>query len=131
MRHGLIADAKWLTIPWHVICNCCSAEPHPKVRFCTPSSELRRRSLTTAFPACLLHQLPGTIHTAVEDVNRIGDETGSGAKGLAIQLDVRDAKAVEDAIEQTVGKFGHLDYAVNNVGIQQDSYHDWCQFPVC
>lgn len=68
-----------------------SAEPHPK--------------------------LPGTIHTAVEEINRIGDETGSGAKGHAIQLDVRDEKAVEDAIEQTVGKFGGLDYAVNNVSI--------------
>lgn len=66
-----------------------SAEPHPK--------------------------LPGTIHTAAQEVTEIGEQTGSGAKGLAIQLDVRDAKAVEDAIEQTVSKFGHLDYAVNNV----------------
>ncbi|CAO1626992.1 unnamed protein product [Sympodiomycopsis kandeliae] len=65
-----------------------SAEPHPK--------------------------LPGTIHTAVEEINRIGEETGSGSKGHAIQLDVRDERAVEDAIEQTVGKFGGLDYAVNN-----------------
>lgn len=51
----------------------------------------------------------------MEEINQIGEETGSGSKGLAIQLDVRDAQAVEDAIEQTVGKFGHLDYAVNNV----------------
>ena len=62
-------------------------------------------------------KLPGTIHSTVEEINRIGEESQSGAKGLAIQLDVRDEKAVEDAIEQTVGKFGGLDYAVNNVSV--------------
>lgn len=63
----------------------------------------------------MLFQLPGTIHTAVEEINAIGEETGTGAKGLAIQLDVRDAHAVEGAINATADKFGNLDIVVNNV----------------
>lgn len=60
-------------------------------------------------------KLAGTIHSAVEEIDRIGEESGNGAKGLAIQLDVRDEKAVEEAVQRTVGRFGGLDYAVNNV----------------
>jgi citronellol/citronellal dehydrogenase len=60
-------------------------------------------------------KLPGTIHTAVEEINEIGERTGSGSKGLAIKLDIRDADRVEEAIESTVQKFGGLDIVVNNV----------------
>ncbi|PWN53225.1 NAD(P)-binding protein [Violaceomyces palustris] len=59
-------------------------------------------------------KLPGTIHTAVEEINQIGERNGSGAKGLAIQLDVRDADAVKDAIDRTVGTLGNLDIVINN-----------------
>ncbi len=60
-------------------------------------------------------QLPGTIHTAVEEINEIGERNGTGAKGFAIQLDVRDADAVENAINSTADRFGGLDIVVNNV----------------
>lgn len=59
-------------------------------------------------------QLPGTIHTAVEEIERIGQEEQTDARGLAIQMDVRDAAAVDDAIGATVDKFGGLDIVVNN-----------------
>lgn len=59
-------------------------------------------------------QLPGTIHTAVEEINRIGEEQSTDAKGLAVQMDVRDEKGVEEAIGTTVDKFGSLDIVVNN-----------------
>ncbi|KDN40704.1 NAD(P)-binding protein [Tilletiaria anomala UBC 951] len=59
-------------------------------------------------------KLPGTIHTAVGEVNAIGEQNGTGARGFAVQLDVRDAGAVENAVESTVDKFGGLDIVVNN-----------------
>ena len=59
--------------------------------------------------------LPGTIHTAVEEIDEIGDRTGSGSKGLAIKLDIRDAERVQEAIESTAERFGGIDIVVNNV----------------
>jgi citronellol/citronellal dehydrogenase len=52
--------------------------------------------------------LPGTIYTAVEEIEE------AGGSGLAVQLDVRDPDSVESAVEQTVGHFGQLDILVNN-----------------
>lgn len=52
--------------------------------------------------------LPGTIHTAVEEIN------AAGGNGLAIRLDVRDEESIEQAVEQTVNHFGGLDILVNN-----------------
>jgi len=52
--------------------------------------------------------LPGTIYTAVEEVNE------AGGWGLAIRLDVRDQNSVERAVEETVNHFGGLDILVNN-----------------
>ena len=52
--------------------------------------------------------LPGTIYTAVEEINE------AGGYGLAVRLDVRDPASVEDAVEQTVSQFGGLDILVNN-----------------
>jgi citronellol/citronellal dehydrogenase len=52
--------------------------------------------------------LPGTIYTAVEEVNE------AGGQGLAIRLDVRDPNSVEDAVETTLRQFGGLDILVNN-----------------
>ena len=52
--------------------------------------------------------LPGTIHTAVEEIN------AAGGQGLAIQLDVRDEDAIDRAVKQTVRHFGGLDILVNN-----------------
>ena len=53
-------------------------------------------------------KLPGTIHSAVQAIEK------AGGKGLAIQLDIRDAEAVEKAIAKTVETFGGLDILINN-----------------
>jgi citronellol/citronellal dehydrogenase len=52
--------------------------------------------------------LPGTIYTAVEEIN------AAGGSGLAIRLDVRDENSVERAVEETVRHFGGIDILVNN-----------------
>ena len=52
--------------------------------------------------------LPGTIYTAVEEINE------AGGWGLAIRLDVRDETSVDRAVEDTVKQFGNLDILVNN-----------------
>ena len=53
-------------------------------------------------------KLPGTIHTAAEEIRDAG--------GLALPIvgDIRDADAVSDAVEQAVEEFGGIDIAVNN-----------------
>lgn len=53
-------------------------------------------------------KLPGTIHSAVEEIN------AAGGKGLALKLDVRDDRAVEEALEQAARHFGGIDILVNN-----------------
>lgn len=53
-------------------------------------------------------KLPGTIHTVADEVER------AGGKALAIQLDVRDEQAIQDAVAQTVETFGAVDVLVNN-----------------
>jgi citronellol/citronellal dehydrogenase len=52
--------------------------------------------------------LPGTIHTAVEEIN------AAGGQGLAVRMDVRDEDAIENAVQATVNHFGGLDILVNN-----------------
>lgn len=41
---------------------------------------------------------------------------GAGGKAIAIQADATDPKAVQAAVEKTVGAFGKLDVLVNNAG---------------
>src|SRR5262245_5312722 len=53
-------------------------------------------------------KLPGTIHTAAEEIRR------AGGKALPLAVDVRDEEAVKGAIEKTVDAFGGLDIVVNN-----------------
>jgi citronellol/citronellal dehydrogenase len=53
-------------------------------------------------------KLPGTIHTAAAAIEAAGGEA------LAIGGDVRDADAVQAAVERTVERFGGLDTVVNN-----------------
>lgn len=52
--------------------------------------------------------LPGTIYTAVEEINK------AGGQGLAIQCDIRSEESVISAIEKTVERFGGIDILVNN-----------------
>jgi len=52
--------------------------------------------------------LPGTIHTAVEEIE------AAGGRGLAIRLDIRDEQAVEEAVATAVQHFGGIDILVNN-----------------
>ena len=53
-------------------------------------------------------KLPGTIFTAVEDINK------AGGKGLAVQCDIREEQQVANAVAQTVEAFGGIDILVNN-----------------
>lgn len=59
-----------------------SAEPHPK--------------------------LPGTIHTAAEDME------AAGGKALAIQCDIREEEQILAAVDATVDRFGGIDICINN-----------------
>jgi len=52
--------------------------------------------------------LPGTIHSAVEEIE------DAGGRGLAIRMDVRDEESVASAVESTTQHFGGLDILVNN-----------------
>ena len=45
---------------------------------------------------------------------------GFGVEGMFIKADVSDTQQVHDAFENIRGRFGRLDAAVNNAGIQQD-----------
>lgn len=53
-------------------------------------------------------KLPGTIFTAVEEINK------AGGKGLAIECDIRDEKSIQAAIDKTVSQFGGIDIVINN-----------------
>ena len=53
-------------------------------------------------------KLPGTIHTAVEEIDAAGGE------GLACVADIRFEDQVEAAVDKAVEQFGGLDILVNN-----------------
>lgn len=53
-------------------------------------------------------KLPGTIHSVAEEVRQAGGEA------LALQLDVRDERALAAAVEQAAAHFGGIDVLVNN-----------------
>ena len=53
-------------------------------------------------------KLPGTIHSAVEEIE------AAGGKGLALKLDVRDDDQVDAAMKAAAEHFGGLDILVNN-----------------
>ena len=58
-------------------------------------------------------RLPGTIHTAVEEIEK------AGGHGLAIKLDVRDEEAVQAGVSQAADHFGGIDILVNNASAIQ------------
>lgn len=53
-------------------------------------------------------KLPGTIHTAAEDVER------AGGKALAVAVDIRDEAQVDAAFDAAIARFGRIDILVNN-----------------
>ncbi len=53
-------------------------------------------------------KLPGTIHTAAEEIER------AGGQALPLAVDIRDAAAVEAAVEKAAARFGGIDILVNN-----------------
>jgi citronellol/citronellal dehydrogenase len=53
-------------------------------------------------------KLPGTIHTAAEEIN------AAGGKGLALACDIRFEDQVAAAVAATVDAFGGIDILVNN-----------------
>jgi citronellol/citronellal dehydrogenase len=53
-------------------------------------------------------KLPGTIYTAAEAVE------AAGGRALALAVDIRDDAQIEQAVAETVGKFGGIDILVNN-----------------
>ncbi|MEZ5333575.1 MAG: NAD(P)-dependent oxidoreductase [Thermoanaerobaculia bacterium] len=53
-------------------------------------------------------KLPGTIHTAVEEIE------AAGGRGLAVATDIRDEEQVASAVERAVEVFGGIDILVNN-----------------
>lgn len=53
-------------------------------------------------------RLPGTIHTAAEEIERVG------GKALAVQCDIRFVDQIEAAVRQAADRFGGIDICVNN-----------------
>src|SRR3954466_11407326 len=53
-------------------------------------------------------KLPGTVHTAVADVE------AAGGKGVAVVGDVRKEEDVQRAVDAAVERFGGIDIVVNN-----------------
>lgn len=53
-------------------------------------------------------KLPGTVWTAVEEIEK------AGGKGLGIICDIRNEEEVDAAVAQAVEKFGGIDVLINN-----------------
>lgn len=53
-------------------------------------------------------KLPGTIHTAAEEIE------AAGGKALPLICDVRDESSVQQAVDKTVDAFGGVDICINN-----------------
>ena len=53
-------------------------------------------------------KLPGTVHTAVADIE------AAGGKGVAVVGDVRNEEDVQRAVDTAVEHFGGVDICVNN-----------------
>ncbi|RLS37210.1 MAG: NAD(P)-dependent oxidoreductase [Planctomycetota bacterium] len=58
-------------------------------------------------------KLPGTVHTAVAEIE------AAGGRGLACITDIRFEEQVQAAVEQTVAAFGGIDMLVNNASAIQ------------
>ena len=57
-------------------------------------------------------KLPGTIHSAASEIEAAGAQ--SGARAMAVAVDIRDEDAVARAVTAAVARFGGIDILVNN-----------------
>jgi len=55
-------------------------------------------------------KLPGSIHTVAAEVADLGGEA------LPVAVDVRDEAQIDRLVEQTLARFGRIDFLVNNAG---------------
>ena len=58
-------------------------------------------------------KLPGTIHSAAEEIEK------AGGKSLPLVVDVRDEESVKKALDATAEKFGGIDIVINNASAIQ------------
>jgi citronellol/citronellal dehydrogenase len=58
-------------------------------------------------------KLPGTIHTAAQEIE------AAGGKALPLAVDIRDEVAVKTALDRTADTFGGIDIVVNNASAIQ------------
>jgi len=58
-------------------------------------------------------KLPGTIYSAAEEIEK------AGGKALPLLCDIRFEEQVQDAVDQTVAKFGGIDICINNASAIQ------------
>lgn len=58
-------------------------------------------------------KLPGTIHSAAEEIEK------AGGKALPLVVDVRDEVNVNEALKKTADKFGGIDIVINNASAIQ------------
>ena len=56
-------------------------------------------------------KLPGTVHTAVAEINEAG---AAGARAVAVVGDVRHEADVQRAVDAAVATFGGVDIVINN-----------------
>jgi NAD(P)-dependent dehydrogenase (short-subunit alcohol dehydrogenase family) len=66
-------------------------------------------------------RLPGTVHTAVAEVE------AAGGKGLAVVGDVRKEEDVQRALDATVERFGGVDIVVNTPAPSRSSPPSSCR----
>src|SRR5512139_1769762 len=69
------------------------------------------RVVITGKTATPHEKLPGTLYSVAEEVEQ------AGGQALPIQLDVRDADALQAAVEQAAQHFGGIDILVNNASV--------------
>ncbi|HUE96458.1 MAG TPA: 3-oxoacyl-ACP reductase FabG [Longimicrobiaceae bacterium] len=56
-----------------------------------------------------------------EAVEQAAMEIAKDGEAIGRRVDVTDHKAVEDAVDETVGRYGRLDILVNNAGVIRDN----------
>ena len=65
-------------------------------------------------------KLPGTIHTAAEEIR------AAGGTALPLQCDLRDESQIADAVAKAAAEFGGIDILINNasaINAEHFSHH--------